>query len=135
MFNFLNLGFEGYKKIAYKDLRNARMLSKALEATYFKVFSNIHRRAGGGGSSGTSTPVNNHMDNPEQYMVGLPVVAFRLSDKYKAENPRVKQVWIQTLLRTKGWIVPNYHVSSCVCHDFLYKLLMFCVRLRRVQKM
>ena len=37
MFNFLNLGFEGYKKIAYKDLRNARLLSRALENTYFTV--------------------------------------------------------------------------------------------------
>ena len=37
MFNFLNLGFEGYKKIAYKDLRNARLLSRALEKTYFTV--------------------------------------------------------------------------------------------------
>jgi len=37
MFNFLNLGFEGYKRIASKDLRNARVLSRALENTYFKV--------------------------------------------------------------------------------------------------
>ena len=37
MFNFLNLGFEGYKKIAYKGLRNARLLSRALEKTYFTV--------------------------------------------------------------------------------------------------
>ena len=40
MFNFLNLGFEGYKKIAYKDLRNARLLSRALEKTYFTVRTN-----------------------------------------------------------------------------------------------
>jgi glutamate/tyrosine decarboxylase-like PLP-dependent enzyme len=37
MFNFLNLGFEGFKRIAIKDLRNARMLSRALDASYFKV--------------------------------------------------------------------------------------------------
>lgn len=37
MFNFLNLGVEGYRKIAIKDLRNARLLSRALESTYFKV--------------------------------------------------------------------------------------------------
>lgn len=37
MFNFLNLGFEGYRKIAIKDLRNARLLSRALESSYFKV--------------------------------------------------------------------------------------------------
>ncbi|KAF5336532.1 hypothetical protein D9611_006541 [Ephemerocybe angulata] len=115
MFNFLNLGFEGYRKIAYKDLRNARMLSKALESTYFKVFSNIHRPATetgaiteGSGAGHSPSPIPKDGDNPEHYLAGLPVVAFRLSDTYKAENPNVKQAWIQTMLRTKGWIVPNY---------------------------
>jgi glutamate/tyrosine decarboxylase-like PLP-dependent enzyme len=42
MFNFLNLGFEGYKKIATKDLRNARLLSRALERTYFTVCVDLH---------------------------------------------------------------------------------------------
>lgn len=38
MYNFLNLGVEGYRRIAQKDLRNARFLSRALEkTTYFKV--------------------------------------------------------------------------------------------------
>ena len=35
--SFLNLGYNGYAKIAYKDLRNARMLARALENTYFTV--------------------------------------------------------------------------------------------------
>jgi len=102
MFNFLNLGFEGYKKIAYKDLRNARLLSRALEKTYFTVLSDVHRPIA---KSNTS----NDIDNPECYEAGLPVVAFKLSDEYKKENPQVKQVWIQTMLKTKGWIVPNYN--------------------------
>ncbi|KAF9041418.1 glutamate decarboxylase [Panaeolus papilionaceus] len=101
MFNFLNLGFEGYKNIAFKDLRNARMLSKALESTYFTVLSVVHKPLPDG-------PVNDDKDDPENYIPGLPVVAFRLSDEYKKENPQVKQSWIQTMLRTKGWIVPNY---------------------------
>jgi len=37
MFNFLNLGFEGYRRIALKDLKNARLLSRALDNTYFTV--------------------------------------------------------------------------------------------------
>ena len=37
MYNFLNLGFDGYKKIAFKDMRNSRMLSRALENSYFTV--------------------------------------------------------------------------------------------------
>ncbi|KAF8908628.1 glutamate decarboxylase [Gymnopilus junonius] len=102
MFNFLNLGFEGYKRIAYKDLRNARTLSRALESTYFKVLSNIHIPLK------PENHRNEHSDDPETYHSGLPVVAFRLSDEFKTVNPHVKQAWIQTLLRTKGWIVPNY---------------------------
>ncbi|KAJ2936646.1 hypothetical protein H1R20_g461, partial [Candolleomyces eurysporus] len=117
MFNFLNLGFDGYKKIAYKDLRNARMLSKALDSTYFTVMSNIHRRVDTGEMSSSSSSDlsifsgrerRHSNDDPTQYIPGLPVVAFRLSDKYKQENPHVKQEWIQSMLRAKGWIVPNY---------------------------
>lgn len=37
MFNFLNLGFEGYKDIASRGLRNARVLSLALQNSYFTV--------------------------------------------------------------------------------------------------
>jgi len=103
MFNFLNLGFEGYKKIATKDLRNARLLSRALEKTYFTVLSDVHRPI----AANSDHP--NDIDNPEHYEAGLPVVAFRLSDQYVKENPQVKQAWIQTMLKTKGWIVPNYN--------------------------
>ncbi|KAJ4466855.1 glutamate decarboxylase [Lentinula edodes] len=99
MFNFLNLGFEGYRKIAIKDLRNARLLSRALENTYFKVLSNIHR----------VLPGRDEDDDPESYEPGLPVVSFKLSDDFKEKYPHVQQVWIQSMLRTKGWIVPNYN--------------------------
>lgn len=100
MFNFLNLGFEGYKKIAWKDLRNARLLSRALENTYFKVFSDVHRPV---------SPEFEDSDDPRDYKEGLPVVSFRLSDEFKEQYPQVQQNWIQLLLRTKGWIVPNYN--------------------------
>ncbi|KAF8180382.1 glutamate decarboxylase [Pholiota molesta] len=110
MFNFLNLGFEGYKKIAFKDLRNARLLSRALENTYFKVLSNIHVPRNPENRV-TATGRIGHIDedDPEYYEAGLPVVAFRFSDKFKQENPNIQQAWIQTLLKTKGWIVPNYN--------------------------
>ncbi|KAH6891904.1 glutamate decarboxylase [Coprinopsis sp. MPI-PUGE-AT-0042] len=110
MFNFLNLGFDGYKKIAWKDLRNARMLSKALDGTYFTVLSNIHKPIST--AEGDSSPNNHHNGSPEGYEPGLPVVAFRLSDKFKEEYPHVKQVWVSHLLRTKGWIVPNYNAPA-----------------------
>ena len=42
-FNFLHLGFEGYKAVALDDLKNARLLSRALEKSgLFEVLSEIH---------------------------------------------------------------------------------------------
>lgn len=41
MFNFLNLGFEGYRTIGQADLANARMLSRALEHTGYYTVSAI----------------------------------------------------------------------------------------------
>jgi glutamate decarboxylase len=43
-FNFLHLGFEGYRTIAIDDFKNARLLSRALEKSgYYYVLSDIHR--------------------------------------------------------------------------------------------
>jgi len=74
MFNFLNLGMEGYQRIARKDLRNARLLSRALDNTYFTVLSNIHVLAK---KKNPLAALNNDNDKPESYEAGLPVVAFR----------------------------------------------------------
>jgi len=115
MFNFLNLGFEGYKRIALTDLKNARTLSRALELSgYYTVLSNIHRPLGT--TPGVATKVAQavgmaeqlHEDDAEVYEKGLPVVTFRFSDDFRQEHPHIKQEWIQTLLRCKQWIVPNY---------------------------
>ncbi|KAJ7512565.1 pyridoxal phosphate-dependent transferase [Mycena galericulata] len=109
MYNFLNLGFDGYRRIAIKDLRNSRMLSRALESTYFTVLSNVHKPSARGLKELKTT---NDTDEPELYERGLPVVSFRLSDKFSAEYPHVQQAWIQSMLRTKGWIVPNYNAPE-----------------------
>jgi len=111
MFNFLNLGREGYTRIARVDLANARAFSRALEASgYYKVVSEIHNKF-------TETSVGSAIadavgqadeSSPLYYQRGLPVVAFSFSDAFKSEYPHVKQEWIQNLLRVKGWIVPNY---------------------------
>ena len=46
-FNLLHLGFEGYRAIGLADMKNARMLSRALEKSgYYTVLSDIHRKAG-----------------------------------------------------------------------------------------
>ena len=47
-------------------------------------------------------------DDPERYIAGLPVVSFRLSDEIHQQYPHIKQASVSTLLRVKGWILPNY---------------------------
>ena len=44
-FNLIHLGFEGYRAIALADLKNARLLSRALERTgWYTVLSDVHRQ-------------------------------------------------------------------------------------------
>jgi hypothetical protein len=50
-------------------------------------------------------------DVPQNYDEGLPVVSFRFSDSFQESYPEIQQKWIQILLRTKGWIVPNYELA------------------------
>ena len=48
----------------------------------------------------------------EAYIPSLPVVAFRWTDKFKAEHPYLEQKWVQILMKMKGWILPNYPMSK-----------------------
>ncbi|EKM55716.1 uncharacterized protein PHACADRAFT_121497 [Phanerochaete carnosa HHB-10118-sp] len=110
-FNFLHLGFEGYKAITLDDMKNARLLSRALENSgLFEVLSDIHRPVEGLAAS-IKGAVSFDEENIDNYIPGLSVVAFRFSEEYRAQNPDVKQKWVQTLLRAKGWIVPNYELA------------------------
>ncbi|KAK9236824.1 pyridoxal phosphate-dependent transferase [Lipomyces kononenkoae] len=106
-YNFIHLGQQGYHRIQSNSLANARTLSNVLESSgYFTCLSEIHRKKG----------VHNHVpagaiedsDDPEYYNPGLPVVAWRLSDDFKKDYPHVKQASISTMLRVKGYIIPNY---------------------------
>ncbi|CAK5279539.1 unnamed protein product, partial [Mycena citricolor] len=109
-FNFVSLGFEGYRNVALADLKNARLLSRALEnSNYYKVLSDIHR-PNPERSVGSAVKAALDETNVESYMPGLPVVAFRFSDQLKQQHPELQQKWIQVLLRSKGWIVPNYEL-------------------------
>ncbi|KAF5387057.1 hypothetical protein D9615_001798 [Tricholomella constricta] len=109
-FNLIHLGFEGYRAVALDDMKNARLLSRALEASkYYTVLSDIHRKVGSAMES-MKDAVGMDDEDIESYTPGLPVVSFRFSDLYKEKYPEVQQHWIQTLLRAKGWIVPNYEL-------------------------
>ncbi|KAF9232149.1 glutamate decarboxylase [Melanogaster broomeanus] len=111
-FNFLHLGFEGYRAIALDDLQNARLFSRALERTgWYTVLSDIHRlKSDSLTTKGAQATVGINEENPENFVEGLPVVSFRFSDSFQEQYPEIQQKWVQTLLRAKGWIVPNYEL-------------------------
>jgi len=112
-FNFIHLGFEGYRSVALDDLKNARLLARALDKSgYYTVLSEVHQFVNKPGLlENTKKAVGIDEEDIENYFPSLPVVAFRFSDKFKQNNPNTQQKWIQTLLRAKGWIVPNYELA------------------------
>jgi len=109
-FMLLHLGFAGYRAVALQDLKNARTLSRALENSgYYEVLSEIHRPVSSSLVGDLKSSFN--QEDVESYNPGLPVVSFRFSEAYRTKHPDVQQKWIQTLLRSKGWIVPNYELA------------------------
>lgn len=116
LFNFINLGFEGYKRVMEADLQNARLLARALDLSgYYEVLSEIHHPKKGSHASEESA---------EHYQAGLPVVSFRWSKSFRERNPHLEQKWIQTLLRAKGWIVPNYNLSPDLEHIDILRVVV-----------
>ncbi|KAG0341929.1 hypothetical protein BG004_005854 [Podila humilis] len=105
-YNFVRHGKEGYTSIMHSNFEYARKLSFALQRTgYYDVISDIHRLKG----------VFEHHRHHQtalagnvEYNPGSPCVAFKLNDKFREENPNVKQSAVSMVMRTRGWIVPNY---------------------------
>ncbi|PRQ72096.1 glutamate decarboxylase [Rhodotorula toruloides] len=107
-FNLLYLGFEGYRRVALNDLKNARLLARALERSkYYKVVSEVHHLKDRSLTEKAKETVG-AVDDVEAYVPSLPVVAFMFSDEFRKEYPRIKQRSIQLGLREHNWIVPNY---------------------------
>lgn len=110
-YNFVRLGKQGYTSIIENDMENARILSFSLENSgYFDVVSDMHRAKGvfGYESKNALDTVKESVKGITEYNPALPVVAFKLTEDFKRENPHIKQAAVATLLRTRGWIVPNY---------------------------
>ena len=86
------------------------------ESTYFDVVSDMHRAKGvfGYGKKTNLDSVKESIASITDYNPALPVVTFKLSDQFRTENPHVKQAAVSTLLRTRGWIVPNYTLPPTV---------------------
>lgn len=112
-YNFLTLGYDGFRRVHNGSLFNARLFSKFLEATgYFECVSNIHREVGVYKfDSKTEHELEPVKDDPEKYNAGLPVVAFKFSEDFKEKYPEIPQVAVSTLLRVKGYIIPNYPLA------------------------
>ncbi|GAA5984567.1 hypothetical protein JCM10908_003403 [Rhodotorula pacifica] len=107
-YNLISLGFEGYRRIALHDAKNARLFSKALEnSKYYKVVSRGHLPKETSITEKVKETVGT-ADAIDSYIPTLPVVAFKFSDEFAREYPRIKQVEIQKKLRQREWIVPNY---------------------------
>jgi glutamate decarboxylase len=91
-------------------LSNARLLSKALEATgWYICVSDIHRAAGVHTFQGLDAPVfGREEETSADYNAGLPVVAFRFSHTFRKDYPKAQQASVSTLMRARQYIIPNY---------------------------
>ncbi|KAI1806949.1 glutamate decarboxylase [Daldinia bambusicola] len=111
-YNLIHLGFEGYREIMENCLRNARLLSKSLEATgWYTCVSDIHRRPSSSSSvvsDAKHAVLGEEGETSADYVAGLPVVSFRLADEFRREFPHVRQEWVSLLMRARQWIIPNY---------------------------
>lgn len=103
-----HLGFTGYRDIMEAALANARLLSRALEATgWYRCVSDIHRKKGDLKYDPSKSEYVEG-ERSDAYNSGLPVVAFTLTDGFKEKHPWVKQAAVSNLLRAKQYIIPNY---------------------------
>ncbi|KAF9361343.1 hypothetical protein BGX26_004201 [Mortierella sp. AD094] len=110
-YNFVRHGREGYTSIMQTNFANARILSLALEESgHFDVVSDIHRPKGVYEYHHNCKVEGNKAvpKDPIEYNPGSPCVSFKLTDKFRKENPHVKQAAVSKLMHTRGWIVPNY---------------------------
>jgi glutamate decarboxylase len=94
------------------SLKNARLLSRALEATgWYRCVSHIHRRLGDY-QYRRGEPVSHESETSEGYNPGLPVVAFTFTDEVKKARPDLQQVAVSNLLRAKQYIIPSKNSSA-----------------------
>lgn len=97
-YNLIQKGYEGYRHMALNDLKNARLLSRALErSTYYEVVSTCHLPVSGEKPKKGAGAI----DDAELYTPSLPVVAFKFTKEFVKEYPSIAQAKIQTYLRAK----------------------------------
>lgn len=102
--NFLYLGFDGYRRISLHDAKNARLLARALEKSkYYTVVSDVHKAKDASLVEKAKASIG-LVDDIEHYKPSLPVVAFKFSEEFKKEYPRIPQKAIQHGLRQNNWV-------------------------------
>ncbi|SCU94601.1 LANO_0E07316g1_1 [Lachancea nothofagi CBS 11611] len=111
-YNFLNLGMKGYKDEFEKSLFAARYFSLSLlQSDEFKgkfdIISSVHERI-----DGKESVLKDCMKEPQLFKPGVPLSAFKLSKEFREKYPEIPQALISSLLRAKGWIVPNYPLPA-----------------------
>ncbi|CDO92330.1 unnamed protein product [Kluyveromyces dobzhanskii CBS 2104] len=109
-YNFLTLGQQGYYKKFNQSIFVARAFAwKLLEDPdmkgIFEVVSCLHENLE---NSAVADSLDDYWKQPHEYKPGIPLCAFKLSEKFKSEHPEIPQAIISTLLRQRGWIIPNY---------------------------
>lgn len=125
-YNLVRLGKEGFRDMHGASLANARLFSTFLEATgYFEVLSDIHRKKGAHKFDPQHPETLEHEDH-EYFNPGLPVVAFKLSDEFRKKYPMIPQQAISGLLRSRGFIVPNYHLSDAEADTEVLRVVVRC---------
>ncbi|PIA14933.1 glutamate decarboxylase [Coemansia reversa NRRL 1564] len=122
-YQFIRFGREGYARVMNACLYHARLLSVALESTgVYQCISDIHRPRGTYGFSEENRlaasrlffktinePVSGADPSPNlNFNHGLPEVAFRFTDWFIESHPTANQDVITTMMRVRGWIIPNY---------------------------
>ncbi|KAL3230190.1 Glutamate decarboxylase [Nakaseomyces bracarensis] len=109
-YNFSTLGFKGFHDTFNKALFVSRVFAHHLLKSpifdgSFEVVSSIHKKISDGSIPDAS---NAYWEHPEQYVPGVPLIAFKFSDKFRKEFSLVPQALLSHMLRTRGWIIPNY---------------------------
>ncbi|SCV69476.1 BQ2448_2496 [Microbotryum intermedium] len=124
-YNFIRFGFEGYRAIALHDAKNARLLARALNnSKYYTVISDLLEPSQPTGMVDKAAKAVGLSENIEDYRPSLPVVAFRFSDEFKKDFPYAKQKNVQTLMRAKGWIIPNYELPPDVSNVEILRVVV-----------
>jgi glutamate decarboxylase len=86
-FNFLYLGFQGYREVALTDLKNARTLSRALEKTgFYTVLSDIHRPVGCASGDAAIPARHEHAEDVEVNCPSRDCVVRSLTCEYRYMN-------------------------------------------------